>query len=166
MLHTINVRKEIGKFDSQVFGGLDLKDLIILITMLFLTVPLLSGCIQKGVVVPEHEVTFTFNETDELVTATEIKKLLHAQVEGSFNDWETDVIEWQWLKFNDRGIPPDETAGDKRWTAKVSLPVERYISYKFLLVGLNEDDEETAEEIKDPNNPQEDGDGNSLLIIQ
>ncbi len=161
-----NANRENPAQAGPVKTGLGAREYLFLLVVVVLMAPFMSSCIQHGVVVPEHTITFTFSETDDAFTDTGITRLYHAQVYGDFNNWEKDHLEWHWLRFHDDGVPPDQTKGDKIWTCSWPIPVERYVSYKFYLVGQDSSQDLVKTSIKDPNNAREDDSGNSLLIIQ
>ena len=122
----------------------------ILLVLVVITIAFLQGCIQRELYNPEKEITFTFSE-DDFPREVPIK---YAQVVGDFNDWDSSPEAWHFYGFNDKGIPPDETKGDKVWTAKFVVPYGKY-EYKFIINGHY---------YRDPNNSNTSG-GNSLLTV-
>ncbi len=102
-----------------------------------------QGCIQRGLHNPEKELTFTFEESDFEDDYDVIEK---AQVVGDFNDWDSSPEAWHFYGFNDKGIPPDETKGDKIWTAKFVVPYGEY-GYKFKINGSSETDPNNEDDL-------------------
>lgn len=118
------------KIMSRLKNNFKLTGLRILFVILLLC--LNQGCIQRGLHNPEKEVRFTFEEAD----FDSIDQFEKAQVVGGFNNWNDSPEAWHFYGFNDKGIPPDETKGDKIWTAKFVIPYGVW-EYKFRINGKN-----------------------------